>query len=332
VIIGEAGRRRARTPTTSWGFAGTMGLGTLAALFFALSFVINRMMAVGGGAWEWSACLRFLFSLPVFAAIVAARGGLPAVVRILRADPVPWMLWSTVGFGVFYAPMCLAAVTAPGWAVAATWQITIVCGMLLAPFLYDDQRRRIPVSGMLLSAAILAGVALTQFGRDTRPSWGLGGGIVAVLVAAVAYPVGNRKTMSLAGERIDTFQRLLAMSLASLPFWLLIATVGVIRPGMPRTGQLAGTAIVAVCSGVMATAAFFSATYRVRQHPLRLAGVEATQAGEVVFVAVAEPLMLTSVPPGRLSWIGIAIITAGVLGHALTGHRAAPDQRPSDPM
>jgi drug/metabolite transporter (DMT)-like permease len=304
------------------GVAGAIGLGILAALFFALSFVINRMMAVGGGAWEWSACLRFLYSLPIFSAIVATRGGLHAVLRALHAEPVRWMFWSTVGFGVFYAPMCLAAVTAPGWVVAATWQITIVCGMLLAPFLYDDQRRTIPVSGLSLSMVILAGVALTQLGRHSRLSWSLSGGIVAVLIAAVAYPIGNRKTMSLAGERLDTFQRLLAMSLASLPFWLLIAAIGAVRAGLPSTGQLGGTAIVAVCSGVMATALFFSATHRVRHHPLHLAGVEATQAGEVVFVAAAEPLVLTSAPPGPLSWIGIAIITAGVLGYALTGRRA----------
>lgn len=313
-------------PTSLSGFAAAMGLGILAALFFALSFVINRMMALAGGAWEWSASLRFLYSLPIFAAIVATRGGLHAVSRALRADPAPWMLWSTVGFGVFYAPMSFAAVTAPGWVVAATWQITIVCGMLLAPFLYDDRRRKIPVRGLLLSTVILAGVVLTQLGRHSRLSWGLGGGIVAVLIAAVAYPIGNRKTMNLAGEQLDTFQRLLAMSLASLPFWLLIAVFGAVRAGVPSTGQLTGTAIVALFSGVMATTLFFSATHRVRHHPLHLAGVEATQAGEVIFVAAAEPLVLASAPPGPLSWIGIAIITAGVLGHALTGRRTTPPE------
>jgi drug/metabolite transporter (DMT)-like permease len=298
-----------------------MGLGILGALFFSLSFVINRMLAVGGGAWEWSASLRFLYSLPIFTAIVAIRSGLHAVLQALRSDPAPWMLWSTVGFGVFYAPMCLAAITAPGWVVAATWQITIVCGMLLAPFLYDDQRRKIPVNGLLLSTVILAGVALTQLGRHSQLSWGMGGGIAAVLIAAVAYPIGNRKTMNLAGERLDTFQRLLAMSLASLPFWLLIAAIGAIRTGFPPASQLAGTAIIALCSGVIATALFFSATHRVRHHPLHLAAIEATQAGEVVFVAVAEPLLLTSAPPGWISWTGIIIITAGVLGYALTGRR-----------
>jgi drug/metabolite transporter (DMT)-like permease len=300
-----------------------MGLGILAALFFAMSFVINRMMAVAGGAWEWSASLRFLDSLPVFVAIVAIRGGLRAVLRALRSDAVPWMLWSTVGFGVFYAPMSLAAVTAPGWVVAATWQITIVCGMLLAPFLYDDPRRKIPVSGLLLSTVILAGVVLTQLGRHSPLSWGLGGGIVEVLIAAVAYPLGNRKTMNLTGKRLDTFQRLLAMSLASLPFWLLIAAIGAVRTGLPSAGQLSGTAIIAIFSGVMATTLFFSATNRVRHRPLHLAGVEATQAGEVIFVAAAEPLALTSTSPGPLSWIGIAVITAGVLGYALTGCRTA---------
>ena len=67
------------------------------------------------------------------------------------------------------------------------------------------------------------------------------------------------------------------MSVASLPFWLLIAAIGTIRARLPTAGQLVGTAIVAISSGAMATTLFFSATNRMRHHPLQLAGVEATQ-------------------------------------------------------
>src|SRR5690349_21437302 len=33
-------------------FVGAMGIGLLAALFFSVSFVLNRRMDLGGGAWE----------------------------------------------------------------------------------------------------------------------------------------------------------------------------------------------------------------------------------------------------------------------------------------
>lgn len=299
--------------------AASIGLAVLGALFFSASFIANRVMAVDGGAWEWSASLRFLYSLPIFFVIVAARGGTGPVLAALRARPWQWTVWSTVGFGLFYAPLCLAADLAPGWTVAATWQVTIVCGVLLAPLLYDDERGAIPVRGLALSALILAGVFLTQLGGHGSLSWGMAGGVAVVLVAAVAYPLGNRRTMELAGAGLDTFQRLLAMSIASLPFWLAVGVLGAVRAGPPPSGQLTGTALVAVSSGVIATSLFFAATHRVRRHPFRLAAVEATQAAEVVFVALLEPLITSSAAPGAWSWTGIAAICAGVVLYAFAG-------------
>jgi drug/metabolite transporter (DMT)-like permease len=314
--------RLGRGATALAGLPAAMGLGLLSALFFSVSFVVNHGMALGGGAWEWSASLRFLMSLPVFALIVAVRGGLPAVWRALGEAPVRWLLWSTVGFGLFYAPICFAAEFAPGWVVASTWQVTIVCGMLVAPLLYRDrERRRVPLLGLGLSGLVLAGVGLTVLEAPGGVSGRVLVGIAAVLVAAVAYPVGNRKSMELAGDGLDTFQRLLALSLASLPWWIGIAVVGVVRGGPPSGGQVASTAVVALSSGVIATALFFAATSRVRDDPLRLAAVEATQAGEVMFVALAEPLVLSTAPPGPVAWVGIAVITLGVLGYSFAGRR-----------
>ncbi|WP_225994062.1 DMT family transporter [Actinomadura rudentiformis] len=313
-----------------------VGIGLVGALFFSSSFIANRLMAVDGGAWEWSASLRFLLSLPVFFVIVVARprtGGLSPVLRALRAQPGRWALWSTVGFGLFYAPLCMAATTAPGWMVAATWQVTIICGMFLAPFLYTrgDHRRRIPATGVALSGLILGGVFLTQLGGEGRLSWAVAGGVLAVLIAAVAYPVGNRRTMELAGDSLDTFQRLLAMSIASLPFWLAIGLAGGLRAGLPSSSQLTGTTVVAICSGVIATSLFFAATQRVRDNPLRLAAVEATQAAEVVFVALLEPVILSAEPPGPAAWAGILAITVGVALYAFAGRPAASRPTPKPP-
>src|ERR687898_252397 len=93
-----------------------------------------------GGAWEWTASLRYLMLLPLLAVIVGARRGLAPVLATLRAQPKRWLLWSTVGFGLFYAPLAFAVAAGPGWLLAGTWQITILAGILLAPVLYDDER------------------------------------------------------------------------------------------------------------------------------------------------------------------------------------------------
>jgi drug/metabolite transporter (DMT)-like permease len=136
--------------------------------------------------------------------------------------------------------------------------------------------------------------------------------VLPVVVAAFAYPAGNRRTMELAGGRLDTWQRILAMVLASLPFWLVLSTAGLVHAGAPGGGQLAQSAVVAVVGGLLATALFFGATARVRRDPTRLAAVEATQSGEVVFAAGLEAVLLGAGLPSPLAWAGIALIVAGI--------------------
>ncbi|WP_424188181.1 multidrug resistance efflux transporter family protein [Actinokineospora sp. G85] len=301
------------------GLPAAMGIGLLSALFFSVSFVANRGLALGGGAWEWTAALRYFITLPIFFAVVAARRGLGPVVHALKVAPVRWTLWGSVGFGLFYAPLCFASVSAPGWVIAAVWQVTIVCGVVLAPLLYRDAaRRRVPAVAVGLSLLVLAGVGLTIAEAPGGLHWSFLGGIAAVLVGAVAYPVGNRKSMDLGGG-LDTFQRVLVMTVGSLPCWIVLAVVGGVRAGAPSGDQLVGTLVVAVSSGVVATALFFAATRRVRDNPTHLAAVEATQASEVVFVALAEPLVLGAGAPGPAAWVGIGIITVGVTGYAMAG-------------
>src|SRR5512133_2363568 len=109
----------------------SVALGLLASFFFAFTFVLNRQMDLVGGSWIWSASLRFFFMLPMLAALLASRGDMGAVVADIRARPRPWLLWSSVGFGFFYAPLCFASAYGPSWLIAATWQITIVAGAIL---------------------------------------------------------------------------------------------------------------------------------------------------------------------------------------------------------
>jgi hypothetical protein len=38
-------------------------LGIAASFFFAITFVVNRLISLNGGSWIWSASLRFFFDV-----------------------------------------------------------------------------------------------------------------------------------------------------------------------------------------------------------------------------------------------------------------------------
>lgn len=142
-------------------------------------------------------------------------------------------------------------------------------------------------------------------------------GIIPVLIASFAYPLGNRKTMELCEDRLDVFQRILGMTLASLPFWLAVALYGLADAGLPSSSQAGQSVIVALSSGIVATVLFFRATDMVRGSMSGLAAVEATQSLEVLFALLGEMLILASPLPSLLSWVGIAVIIAGMALHSL---------------
>src|SRR5690625_4225590 len=108
-------------------------IGLLAALFFSFTFVLNRSMELAGGSWVWSASLRFFFMLPILWLFVGWKRNIKPVLIHLKTYPIQWIVWSTVGFGLFYAPLTYATIYAPGWLVASTFQLNIVAGSLLVP-------------------------------------------------------------------------------------------------------------------------------------------------------------------------------------------------------
>ncbi len=298
-------------------------LGLAAAAFFAVTFVLNRSMAVADGHWAWSAALRFLIMLPLLAVVLTARRQWPALRQAWAAAPGAWLLWGMVGFVVFYAPLTFAATLAPAWVVAGTWPVTIVAGMLLAPLIYADHRRAIPRPALISSLTIIVGVVLLQVEQARLADWrsallGLG----LVLISAVAYPLGNRKMMlhleppAYAGPPVEPFVRLAGMTLGSLPAWLLVSGYGYSAAGWPAAGQVVQAGIVALSSGIIATALFFAATDLVRRQPVALAGVEATQAAEVPFTLLLEAALLGAVWPSPLGWSGLAVIVLGIVWYA----------------
>lgn len=304
-----------------------VGIALLASLFFTMTYVLNRASALEGGHWAWMASLRYLITLPLMLPLVWWQGGARPVLRAIAAHPWAWIRCGAIGFVVFYCTLSFAAASGPAWLVAGSFLVTVVTGMLCAPFLYTDGRRRIPPAGLAVAVVILVGVLLMQVGYA---SWPLAGSawlaLGCVLVAAFAFPLGNRLLLlhlERTGEDLNATQRVFGMTLASQPLWLLVAAYAGLRSGAPAASHVWLAAGVALCAGVIATILFFQATGMVRNHPLALGGTEAMQGSEVVFAAVLGVLLLGEAWPGRLSIAGALVVIAGIIVFAWTVARPA---------
>lgn len=305
--------------------------GILAAFFFAFTFILNRAMDLEGGSWIWSASLRYFFMLPFLFALVIARRNLSQLFNEMKRSIGSWFLWSTIGFGLFYAPICFSASYAPGWLIAATWQLTIISGSLLSPFFYETLQTengpiklkgKIPFKGLTMSFIILLGIILMQLDQASHLSiLNMALGVVPIVIASFAYPLGNRKMMDVCGGRLDVFQRVLGMTLASMPFWLVLALYGLFTVGAPKPGQIFQSGLVAISSGVIATVLFFQATDLVRGNMQKLAAVEATQSMEVLFAVVGELLLLNSAFPNLTSLVGMVLVMGGMMLHSYFSHK-----------
>ncbi|RSD25432.1 DMT family transporter [Mesobacillus subterraneus] len=305
---------------------GPIIFGIFAAFFFAFTFVLNQSMELSGGSWIWSASLRYIFMVPFLLMIVILRRNLKPLLLSMKQNPVPWLLWSFVGFVLFYAPLTYAAAYSPGWLIAGTWQITIISGALLTPLFYETRhsnnrlvkvRAKLPLKGLGMSMIILLGVLLMQLEHAKHiPIETALLGIVPVLIASFAYPMGNRKMMDFTKGSLDAYQRVLGMTLASLPFWFLLSLYGLYTEGPPSMNQSYQSLLVALSSGVIATILFFKATDMVRGNMQKLAAVEATQAMEVLFALAGELVILSMPLPSPLSWFGIFVVMLGMALHS----------------
>lgn len=297
-------------------------IGIFAALFFAVTFILNRAMELEGGSWLWSSSLRYFFMLPFLLIIVVARRGLPKMTKEIRKNTGAWLLWSFVGFVLFYAPLTYAAAYGPGWLVSGTWQFTIIAGVLLAPlfFVHIKQkkiRQKIPFKSLLISCIILIGIILIQIpSAATVSKKALLLSTLPVIIAAFAYPLGNRKMMEVCDGRLDTFQRVLGMTIMSMPAWIILAIYASFTVGAPSNSQVFQSFIVGISSGIIATILFFIATDRVRDNQGKLAAVEATQSAEIIFVIIGEMILLGIPLPAPLALIGLLVIIFGMLLHS----------------
>ncbi|MBD8004591.1 DMT family transporter [Bacillus norwichensis] len=301
-------------------------LGVVAAFFFAFTFTFNRAMDLSGGSWIWSASLRYIFMMPFLVLIVMVRGNFRKLIQEMKTNLGEWLLWSTVGFGLFYAPLTFAAGYGPGWLIASTFQITIISGSLLAPLFYEtiltssgyiSRRGKIPYRGLSMSLIILAGIAMMQLEHMNGLSLqNVLLCVIPIMVSSFAYPLGNRKMMGVCGGRMDTYQRVLGMTLGSMPFWLILAGWELATGALPSQEQTLQALLVAISSGVIATILFFKATDAVKDNMGKLAAVEATQSLEVPYALLGEIVVLSAPMPAPASLIGMLLVVAGMVLHS----------------
>jgi len=302
------------------------------ALFFTATYVLNRAIATSGGHWAWSATLRYFLTLPMLACVLPWRGGFAGVWRALRAHPGAWLVWSGVGFTLFCVCLTWAAAYAPAWLVAGTFQLTVIAGMLLAPLIYDDARSRLPRGALALGVLIVAGVAAMQLGHFNgkldRDAWLA---LASVTISAFLYPLGNRKILlhlERTGETLNATQRVFGMTLASQPFWIVVAIYAGSVAGVPPWSQIALAAGVALFAGTIATILFFHATALVQEDASALGAVEAMQAAEILFSTVLGVALLGEAAPHGIALGGALVVALGIVAlGVLVGRRSAGDGR-----
>jgi drug/metabolite transporter (DMT)-like permease len=298
-------------------------LGIAASFFFAFTFILNQQMHLSGGSWYWSSSLRYIFMLPMLLIIMISKRQLKEVIIDIRKKPLSWLLWSTIGFGFFYAPLSFASSYGASWLVAGTWQLTIVAGGLMSPLFFKiiktekgivKIRNKIPKKSLLISLLILVGIALMYIEEATDISLlNTMLVIIPVIIAAFSYPLGNRKMMEICDSNINTIQRVFGMTLCSIPFWIIISLLGISNSGLPGKSQLIQSFIVAVFSGIIATILFFKATDIVKDNSHNIAIIESTQAGEVVFTLLGGILIFHDTVPTTLSLLGLIIVVLGMI-------------------
>ncbi len=294
-------------------------LSILSAMFFSATFVGNRLISVEGGHWIWSTSLRFFWMIPILLILVGFRNNIRPVFEEIKKKPLQWIIWSSVGFGICNALLTFSVAYAPSWLVAGTWQVTIIAGMLMSPFINKTSyKETFSAKTLFFSLIILIGVCFMQINQAKNISISeILIYIVPILLSAFSYPLGNRMMMKVTDGKLNSVQRTLGMTIASLPFLILLSIYGASVGELPTENQIYQTLLVAICAGIIATVLFFMATDRVRKDEKALASVEAVQSSEVMFALIGEIVILGIALPDNYSIFGMGLIILGMALHSL---------------
>ncbi len=114
----------------------------------------------------------------------------------------------------------------------------------------------------------------------------------------------------------NAFNKIWLMTLGSLPFWVVLGVL--IHPEPPATTQIFNTLLVALLAGVAATSIFLYAREQAVTSS-EVAGVDSTQASEVIFALIGGILLLNNTLPSALGLVGIGLIMLGLILFAKDG-------------
>lgn len=114
----------------------------------------------------------------------------------------------------------------------------------------------------------------------------------------------------------NAFNKVWLMTLGSLPFWLILGVL--VRPEPPETTQVFNTLLVALLAGVAATSIFLYAREQAVTSS-EVAGVDSTQASEVIFALIGGILLLNNAIPSAMGLLGIGLIILGLILFAKDG-------------
>lgn len=292
-------------------------LGTLGAVLFSSTFLLNRLMATTGGPWVWTAALRYGYTALLLAAWLVLRGEWAGFWRFWRGSWRVWVQWGSIGIGVFYSLVAVAAQFSPAWLIASSFQLVLLSGLLLTPFIYPDHRAKLNFRALRMASLVVAGVALMQADNVAQGFSGralLGFGMV--VVATFLYPLANRKVLvylERVPERISATHMVLGLSLGSLPFWAALSAWGVLSGPGPTPQQWGYTFVVALLAGIVATGLFYHALALAGQNATLLGAVEATQSVELLATVGIEVSLLGTPLPSAVSWAGMALVVLGIV-------------------
>jgi drug/metabolite transporter (DMT)-like permease len=318
----------------------TILLALLSTLFLSTGLIVNSLNAYHGSSWAWTASLRYLLLLPVLVVIVLLRGKLNDLFKVFKQIPQVFLAWGCIGFGGYYALLSFAITSAPGWLVTAGFMTTIVAGVLLSPLIDPDKRSSISKKGIILSLFLVFSLFLMQLDRfahlEDMHQFILS--LVLSFVAAFLWPLGNRKLvyhLEVHQIKLDPIQRVLGMTIGSLPVQVVLAVYGYITSGAPSTLQLQSSLVAVVFSGVLGSILFYRAMQLAGKHTMLLLTVEATQVTGVLFTLLAEMVFKGTKWPGIFASMGFVIMFTALgiyiwLSHQSThSNKSKPGQLPS---
>lgn len=169
------------------------------------------------------------------------------------------------------------------------------------------------------SMVILVGIFVLQASTAAELRFEeLAQALLPILLAAVCYPLGNRKLMQYCPPEISTLERVFGMTLCSMPFWLVLGAWGVGAVGLPSAGQVIQSVGVALFSGVAATLLFFWATDQVRRNPRSWPSSKPPSPAKWSFPAGRCPAAGCTHSPALWDWPGLCLIVGGMVGGSLS--------------